>query len=274
MDSETRACQNCKAEFTIEPEDFAFYGKIKVPPPTWCPECRLIRRMIWRNERALYKNKDCDTGKEIFSMIPADAPVKVMEREKWRSDAWNPLEFGKDYDWGTAFFTQLKNLLKEVPLPSSETLNMIRSDYCGNATDLKDCYLVFGAVSVENSAYCGNLNTSRECFDSFFLSGCELTYEGFLNTDCSKVFFSSHCEKAMDTWFSRDCVGVSNCFGCVGLRNKSYRIFNRPYSKEEYAKEIQRMNLGSYGSILKLKKQANSFWVKNPVKQIHGRSAQ
>jgi len=47
---ETKTCQNCKIEFVIEKEDFNFYEKIKVPPPTWCPECRMIRRMTWRNE--------------------------------------------------------------------------------------------------------------------------------------------------------------------------------------------------------------------------------
>ena len=55
---ENRICQNCKKDFTIEPEDFNFYEKIKVPPPTWCPECRMIRRMNYRNERSLYK-QDC-----------------------------------------------------------------------------------------------------------------------------------------------------------------------------------------------------------------------
>src|SRR3989338_7876517 len=51
MKSETKNCQNCKKDFTIEPDDFGFYEKIKVPPPTFCPECRLIRRLVWRNER-------------------------------------------------------------------------------------------------------------------------------------------------------------------------------------------------------------------------------
>jgi len=46
MKSETKNCQNCKKDFTIEPEDFNFYEKIKVPPPTFCPECRLQRRIL------------------------------------------------------------------------------------------------------------------------------------------------------------------------------------------------------------------------------------
>ena len=32
MNSETKTCQNCKQSFIIEPEDFEFYEKMKVPP--------------------------------------------------------------------------------------------------------------------------------------------------------------------------------------------------------------------------------------------------
>ena len=52
MKSETKVCQNCKSDFTIEPDDFNFYGKIKVPAPTFCAECRLIRRLANREERS------------------------------------------------------------------------------------------------------------------------------------------------------------------------------------------------------------------------------
>ena len=49
MEAQTKSCQNCKKDFTIETEDFNFYEKMKVPPPTWCPECRMIRRFSFQN---------------------------------------------------------------------------------------------------------------------------------------------------------------------------------------------------------------------------------
>ena len=55
MNSETKSCQNCQKDFTIEPDDFAFYEKMKVPAPTFCPECRLQRRLAWRNEKSFYE---------------------------------------------------------------------------------------------------------------------------------------------------------------------------------------------------------------------------
>ena len=93
MEQEIKKCQNCKKEFTIEPEDFNFYEKIKVPPPTFCPECRLQQRMIFRNERTLYKRK-CDAPghfEDIISLFPGELNQKVYDHNYWWSDGWDAM---------------------------------------------------------------------------------------------------------------------------------------------------------------------------------------
>jgi hypothetical protein len=78
---ETRECQNCHNKFNIESDDFSFYEKMKVPAPTFCPECRLIRRLIMRNERTLYKRK-CDLcGESKILVYPSDSKFEVYCRE-------------------------------------------------------------------------------------------------------------------------------------------------------------------------------------------------
>ena len=77
--SETKTCQNCKTDFAIEPEDFAVYEKMKVPPPTWCSECRMIRRMLFENERQLFRHRDEITGKDIFSEFPPQVQAKIND---------------------------------------------------------------------------------------------------------------------------------------------------------------------------------------------------
>jgi len=104
INSETKICQNCKKEFIIEPEDFVFYKKIKVPAPTFCPECRLIRRMMFRNGRTLYKRK-CDLCEEdIISMYSSEKPHKIYCNSCWYSDKWDPMEYGKNYNFNKSFF--------------------------------------------------------------------------------------------------------------------------------------------------------------------------
>ena len=145
MNSETKACQNCKSNFQIEPEDFKFYEKMQVPAPTFCPECRMIRRMAWMGYRILYKRK-CDfTGEEMITVHHQDIPQKVYKQEVWWSDKWDPKDYGRDYDFSRSFFEQWLDLFRDVPLPAlyTEYSSMINSEYCNAASTDRNCYLFF-----------------------------------------------------------------------------------------------------------------------------------
>ena len=103
-----KACQNCKNEFEIKKEDLDFYERIKVPPPTWCPDCRLIRRMSFRNERSLYKSK-CQApghGEEMVSTFSPDKPQTAYCHKAWWGDSWDVMDYGKDYDFSKTFFVK------------------------------------------------------------------------------------------------------------------------------------------------------------------------
>src|SRR3989338_4564896 len=118
--NETKDCQNCKKEFTIEPEDFAFYKKIKVPPSTWCQECRLVRQMVWRNERSLYSRK-CEVpghNEQFVSIWSPQSPAKIYDHKFWWSDLWDALDYGAEYNFSNPFFFQFKELLCRVPQPN------------------------------------------------------------------------------------------------------------------------------------------------------------
>ena len=74
---QTKNCQNCKTDFTILPEDFEFYTKMKVPAPTWCPQCRMMRRATFRNIRSLYKRTCASCDNNIITMYHSDDPALV-----------------------------------------------------------------------------------------------------------------------------------------------------------------------------------------------------
>ncbi|MCX6720679.1 MAG: hypothetical protein NTW11_02655 [Candidatus Staskawiczbacteria bacterium] len=273
MQSETRQCQNCKKDFVIEPDDFAFYEKMKVPAPTWCPECRLQRRFAWRNEWKLMRKKDIH-GKEIFSMYHEDSPVKILEVAEWYSDSWDPMEYGKEYDFSKSFFEQFKELLHQVPLMSRPLINPIRSDFSSNATEPKDCYLCFAASYIENCAYSIWGAKSKDIVDCYIFNESELCYDCVDITKCYKTLFSVSCEDCNEVVFSKNCVGCNNCFGCINLKNKSYHIFNEPCSKEKYAEKLKEFGISSRKNIETLRQQAIDFWIKFPNKYIHGRHNQ
>ena len=268
---QAKTCQNCKQNFTIESEDFDFYKKIDVPPPTWCPECRLISRIIWRNEWILYRRKDNKTGEKIFSVYSDDAPVNVYHRDYWWSDKWDAIDYGRDYDWSKPFFEQVKDLIKEVPFPSGAVIEGVNSDYCQNYTRLKNCYMTFGSSYCEDCAYVIWGGYAKSSFDSHMIYGSELCYECLNINKCYRTFFSTDCEECQDVYFSKDCVGCSSCFGCIGLRNKRFNIFNKPYSKNGYFAEIEKIDIGSFKGKSLTQNQSLQKWLSWPHKFMHGR---
>ncbi len=270
MKKEVRQCQNCKQPFLIEPDDFAFYEHILVPPPTFCPECRAARRLSFWNERHLFRKNDVATGKEIFSTYPKASPIKIFDHDYWWSDAWDGMNYGRGYDFNRSFFDQFKELLYNVPLPSREIKQLVRSDYCNNAGFDKDCYLVFDVDNSERCAYCVGMRYSRDSFDSIWTSHLQSCYEVFSGDRNYESFFVNECCNCRNVWFSRDCLDCSHCFGCANLRHKEYYIFNKPYPKEEYERTLREMNIGSYASLVSVREKARAFWRSCPVRYMHG----
>ena len=271
MNSEIKNCQNCKKDFIIEPDDFAFYEKMKVPPPTWCPECRAQRRLAFRDYRVLYKRKDDHDGKEIFSIFPSDSPFKVYERDYWWSDNWDAMQYGRNYDFSKPFFEQLKQLALDVPQPSRTVWSLENSDYSTGANNLKNCYLTFLATQCEDCMYSADINQVKSSMDVTQADSSESCYDSFQLVKCYETFYSSHCENCVDVWFSKNLQGCNNCFGCVNLLSKSYYIFNKQYTKEEYAKKIKEFHTGSYHSVEDIKAQALQLFSKNIVRCTFGK---
>ncbi len=264
MNQETKNCQNCKKDFVIEPEDFSFYEKIKVPPPTFCPDCRFQRRLAFFNILKLYK-RPCDLCKKDFiSMYRPDSPYVVYCSRCWWSDNWDVFEYGRDYDFSRPFFEQYKELWMKTPLLgiSIDIPTMETSPYTNHAGHLKNCYLLFHVDYVEDSAYGFFVFNSKSLLDSSNLILCELSYDLMHAYKTMNSVSSYEINESINCFFMRDSYNCQNCFACANLRNKKYHIFNKPYSKEDYFSEIKKWDLGSYKTYQEIKKLAEEHWKK------------
>lgn len=252
---EKRICQNCRKDFTIEPDDFSFYEKIKVPPPTFCPWCRFIRHMAWRNERALHK-RTCDLcEKNMFSTYPANVQFPVYCHECWWSDKWDAMSYGQDYDFSRPLFSQYAELLNKVPRLGYYNINAINSDYTNLTKDSRNVYLSFSVVRGENVFYSKTIDDSFNIFDCLNVKNSENCYEnieGDRNYNSQHLFLSRNC---IDSFYLFDCSNCTNCFMSSNLRNMQFYIRNQRYSKEEYEKEIKNLNLGSRSIRQELEKE-------------------
>jgi hypothetical protein len=259
-------CKTCKKDFEIDEEDFEFYKKIKVPAPTWCPDCRLIRRMSFRNERTLYKST-CQApghGEDMISTFSPDKPDRVYCHKAWWGDAWDPMDYAREYDFLVPFFTQMRELWKNVPDIGLFNINPVNSDYCSITENNKNCYLLVGADHNEDSLYSSFIFNCKECADCHLVSKSEKNYE---TTDCISCFnlkYSRYCETSYDSTFLFNCRNCHDCFGCVNLNNKSYCIFNKQYTEEEYKNKMKEIDFGSREDIEKIKKEFNEFSLKFP----------
>ena len=168
--SENRTCQNCKNDFTIESDDFSFYEKIKVPPPTFCPECRLQRRLAFRNERSLYK-RTCDLCKEnIISIYSPKSEYTVYCPKCWHGDGWNAFDYGLELDFSKPFLKQYHELEKKVPHIALLVENNVNSPYVNFEVDAKNCYLNVGGHGNQDSAYTQYGLNCRDVFDNFLFN--------------------------------------------------------------------------------------------------------
>jgi len=260
MNQETRVCQNCKKSFIIEPEDFDFYEKIKVPPPTWCPECREQRRIAFRNGSFLYKRK-CDLcGANVVSRVSPDKPYQMYCQKCWWSDKWNPLAYGRNYDFKRPFFEQFRELLFFTPHISILNANAVNSEWVNQETDDKNCYLNVGGHFNEDSAYNDYEIHGKNCFDNFWIFQSEMCYGNINCGHCFKTVLSQDCFDCLDVALSFDLKNCQNCFGCAGLRNKQYYIFNKPSKKEEYQKFLQENPLSSNSMLAIAGEKARDVW--------------
>ncbi|MFH0928432.1 MAG: hypothetical protein V1821_03085 [bacterium] len=264
MTSETKSCQVCKQSFTIEPEDFHFYEQIKVPPPTWCPDCRRMRRLAWRNERTLYPRK-CDLcAASILTIYSPDKPRTVYCRECWYSDKWNPLDYGQDYDFSKNFFEQFSDLMNRIPYLNLSVTNAENSAYTNYSLNLKNCYLVFGSWECEDCLYSQRIVKTKDVVDSMWLNDCELAYETAYASKCFEIKDSFDCESCSDVAFLEHASSCSDCFASVNLRNKSNFVFNQCLSKEDYKRALSEFDLGSYKSLMALKAKFKEHALKFP----------
>lgn len=213
------------------------------------------RRMAFRNERGLHKRKCSATGKDIVSIYRPDAPYMVYSPEYWWSDAWDPMQYGQEYDFSRPFFEQFKELMQKAPTLALFDGKSVGTSFCNVTVEHKNCYVVSAGWNSEDSRYMNRCAFCRNSQDLYVCNRNEFCYENVFCSDCYKLTYSHTCEGCNNSAFLYDCRGCSNCFGCVNLRNKSYCIFNEQYSKEEYFEKLKTFDLGDYRVVEEIKKK-------------------
>lgn len=274
-----KACKSCDTNFEIKEEDLQFYQKMSptfngktflIPPPTFCPECRMRRRTSWRNEYQYYPRMCLDCNKKIVSTFEKH-PIYCTVC--WWSDRWDAYSYARDYDFNRDFLDQYMELYQEVPQAAMMNDNGIsseNSEYCQDISYAKNCYLVTGSWNMQDVMYSSNCSYCRDIIDCDSLNlGTELCYQCADSQhlyDCNFLFLSANCNSCS---FAYDLKNCADCICCYGLRQKSHCIFNKQYSKEEYLEKKKEFSIASFENLKKIKKEFFEFIEKFPRKALH-----
>nr|MDD3720586.1 hypothetical protein [Candidatus Gracilibacteria bacterium] len=116
----------------------------------------------------------------------------------------------------------------------SENINGKFNIKCSN---IKDGYWLNNMENVRNGIIGfsdgGDAKNFYDCVDFGITSqnmyGCVAS-----GNECKNIYLSTQLDKSSNIYYSYFMTNCSFCIGCIGLKNKSYCILNKQYSKEEW----------------------------------------
>lgn len=267
---ENKICQNCKNDFTIELDDFGFYEKMGLPMPTFCPPCRMQRRLAWRNSMSLF-NRKCDLcEKSVVTLYAPDSGITVYCNKCWWSDKWDPKDYAMDYDFTKPFFTQYRELVQKIPhmaVVNDDGIASLNCEYTHDWWFSKNCYMCFSGWRVENVMYSFFILAGKDIVDCMLnMSETSFLYECINCTHGYRLKYSEYSKSCIESAFLYDCGACSHCFMCSGLRNKKYHFKNKEYSKEEYEKILESYRLDTSSGVERARKEYEEFILEYPRK--------
>lgn len=246
MQMQTATCSLTGQPFYIPDSEINHCERLGIPLPTTSPLERMRTLMAFRNEWKLYKRKCDATGADIISAYPPDGPFKIYNNAYWWSDSWDPLSYGRDYDFSRGFFEQYAELQRDVPREGTTIFNSENCDYNSHIRQSKNCYLNSLVAKCEDTSYSYWIVNDKDCYDCIYTNDSTLCYFTSDVNNCYQSVMLQESNNCTDCHFSYQLKGCQNVLFCDNLANKSYHIFNKPVSKEEFEATKKRVLNGSY----------------------------
>ncbi len=143
-------------------------------------------------------------------------------------------------------FSQIQNLLKDFQQAKLKAIHKnLNNEHCENSKwdfllhckNVNDCYL---AAWWENCKYCiefdysASHNWSRNCMDAYWFWDSELLYEIQAQANWYNNQFCNFSYDIIECMYADNCHNSKYLFGCIWLKNNSYCILNKQYTKQEY----------------------------------------
>ena len=132
--------------------------------------------------------------------------------------------------------TDFQVLLQNIPHKANRNtgITACMGDNMLDSSHVYDSYDVFRS---ENSKYLYQAGRLQDSMDTTITGGNEehaRIYETLSTPGSDSIMGAVTTWDSHDIFYTLQCYNCDHIFGCIGLRNKSYCIFNQQYTKEEY----------------------------------------
>jgi len=144
-------------------------------------------------------------------------------------------------------------------LPVRATRNEHSENVLGNyLIGSKNCFNTNWAMHSDNLNYTDFVMRQKDSYDCTISASSEKIYgTSAVSRNCFNVKFSVYGRDLRDCEYTINCKNCQYCFGCIGLENAKFCIFNKQYTEEEYWKQVDDIKTkmledGEYGEFFPL----------------------
>ncbi len=136
------------------------------------------------------------------------------------------------------FLLELQRIINSHPKRMSHTLNSENAEYGDQLYYCKNMLYCFDTVKSSDCTYTFDGFGCVNCMDIDYCSDSQLLYDCVDAKTCFNSDFLEYCSNVRDSSFSAGCRDCHDVFGCVNLTGKSFCIFNRQLTEEDYKQKV------------------------------------
>ncbi len=149
----------------------------------------------------------------------------------------------KDSSFKKDFESQVYDLIDKIGIEKHILTGSQDSsgDFCYNSKNALEC---LSSSNVEDSAYIQDSFLINDSMDiSAWWDNTSLSYDCIaVGKNIANYYWSQWSfDGGIYNFYTQNCIGCSYLFGCSGLRLKSYCIFNKQYSKEDWEIQVKKL---------------------------------
>ncbi len=141
---------------------------------------------------------------------------------------------------------QMLEIKQTIPHPASQQANNENCAYGNYIYGSKNCYWCFNTYYSENSGFTYFSGAAKNCWDMFQAGGqpdikifSELCYENVYTDTCYNSAYLTFSDNCTNCSYSDHLLNCTDCFGCVGLKNKKCCILNNQLNQVQYEKAVK-----------------------------------